>query len=135
MRYDRSERSGLLNFLGKDMREGSSPSYFNGDEASVVKTYVEALRSNQKLRLSPSSSFVIIKPVFLRQQITHVEDEQIGVISPYNAQCAKIRKLLERSYKGIKVGSTEEFQGQVTLSVLLTTISSSFTFSFRRSVE
>jgi helicase MOV-10 len=46
-------------------------------------------------------------------------DSQIGVISPYNAQNAKIRAAintqdLKKNRPGVlKVGSVEEFQGQV----------------------
>lgn len=41
-------------------------------------------------------------------------DADIGVISPYRAQCHKIIKLLRTPRTdGIKVGSVEEFQGQV----------------------
>ena len=41
------------------------------------------------------------------------EDEHFGVIAPYQAQVGKIRQLLTKGHKGIKVGSVEEFQGQV----------------------
>lgn len=37
---------------GKDERESSSPSFFNIDEASLVKLYVQRLFEDQKLRLS-----------------------------------------------------------------------------------
>lgn len=43
-------------------------------------------------------------------------DKEIGVISPYLGQCGKIRRLFGRSdcqLEGIKVGTVEEFQGQV----------------------
>ena len=45
---------------------------------------------------------------------TFTADDDIGVIAPYHAQCVKIRKALQ-SYgaEKIKVGSVEEFQGQV----------------------
>lgn len=79
--------------VGKDLREASSPSFFNPDEASVVKAYVERLRTDLRLRLKDSS---------------------IGVITPYHAQAMKIRALLKKSgYDGIKVGTVEDFQGQV----------------------
>jgi helicase MOV-10 len=77
---------------GKDERQASSPSFFNAEEASLVKKYVEALRSNSRLRLTNS---------------------HIGIISPYNAQVGKIRGLLRAGYSDVKVGSVEEFQGQV----------------------
>ena len=34
------------------MREASSPSFFNPDEASAVKDYVKNLRSDRSLKLS-----------------------------------------------------------------------------------
>lgn len=37
---------------GKDDREASSPSFFNIDEVTVVKTLVDQLRSNRTLRIS-----------------------------------------------------------------------------------
>ena len=40
-------------------------------------------------------------------------DEQIGIIAPYHAQCQKIRILIRSIGENIKVGSVEEFQGQV----------------------
>jgi helicase MOV-10 len=43
------------------------------------------------------------------------EGEHIGVITPYHAQRCKILDLLYRDpkFRDIKVGSVEEFQGQV----------------------
>lgn len=43
-------------------------------------------------------------------------DKDIGIIAPYHAQCLKLRKALANVGDGIKVGSVEEFQGQVCLS-------------------
>jgi helicase MOV-10 len=40
-------------------------------------------------------------------------DREIGVIAPYHAQCQKIRKALIATAGDVKVGSVEEFQGQV----------------------
>ena len=41
-------------------------------------------------------------------------DEDIGVITPYHAQCVRIRSILRPIADGVKVGSVEEFQGQVS---------------------
>lgn len=41
-------------------------------------------------------------------------DHDIGIITPYHAQCLKIRAVLRAVADGIKVGSVEEFQGQVS---------------------
>jgi helicase MOV-10 len=42
-----------------------------------------------------------------------IADNDIGVITPYHAQCLKIRSALRAVADGVKVGSVEEFQGQV----------------------
>lgn len=104
------------------MREASSPSFFNPHEVILVKKYVQALREDQRLRLRTfclpqSDSCMCTKTLIL-------EDSQIGIISPYNAQNGKIRKAvnaaaLKRNRPGIlKVGSVEEFQGQVCFTHL-----------------
>jgi helicase MOV-10 len=41
------------------------------------------------------------------------EPHDIGVITPYHAQRYKISRILTGKLHGIKVGSVEEFQGQV----------------------
>ncbi|TDL24445.1 P-loop containing nucleoside triphosphate hydrolase protein [Rickenella mellea] len=92
---------------GKDMREASSPSFFNIDEASLVKTYVQKLFDDRRLRLTP---------------------QHIGIISPYNAQVAKIRGILPGKAKEIKVGSVEEFQGQERRVIIISTVRSSVDF-------
>ncbi|KAJ3565235.1 hypothetical protein NP233_g7766 [Leucocoprinus birnbaumii] len=56
---------------GKDDREASSPSFFNIDEVIAVKQYVQQLKANREFRTS---------------------DQDIGVITPYHAQCQKIRR-------------------------------------------
>lgn len=40
---------------GKDQREASSPSFFNIDEATIVKNYVKELLEEKRLQLSWSS--------------------------------------------------------------------------------
>ncbi|KAJ7154607.1 RNA helicase [Mycena filopes] len=91
--------------LGKDDREGSSPSFFNIGEATLVKKYVLALVGDRKLRIRP---------------------EEIGVITPYHAQRCKIMDLLYRDPKlrGITVGSVEEFQGQERRVIIMSTVRS-----------
>ncbi|KDQ06469.1 hypothetical protein BOTBODRAFT_149656 [Botryobasidium botryosum FD-172 SS1] len=83
---------------GKDLREGRSPSYFNIEEASLVKQYVQKLKR------------------------FGLADSDIGVISPYSAQCGKIRTLL--SSPEITVGSTEQFQGQERTAIIISTVRS-----------
>ncbi|KAJ7746480.1 RNA helicase [Mycena maculata] len=91
--------------LGKDDREGSSPSFFNIGECVLVKKYVSSLLGDRKLRIRP---------------------EEIGIITPYYAQRCKIMDLLYRDPKlrGISVGSVEEFQGQERRVIIMSTVRS-----------
>ncbi|OSX63564.1 hypothetical protein POSPLADRAFT_1045879 [Postia placenta MAD-698-R-SB12] len=91
---------------GKDEREASSPSYFNTDEILVGKNYIQKLKAERR----------------------HVvADEEIGIITPYNAQARKFRDTLKRANvgTGIKVASVEEFQGDERRVIMLTTVRSS----------
>lgn len=63
-------------------------------EVSRVKEYVTMLRDLRR---------------------PHIRTADIGVIAPYNQQVRRIRQVLSGSNgEGIKVGSVEEFQGQVS---------------------
>jgi helicase MOV-10 len=42
---------------GKDMREANSPSFFNVEEAALVKHYVQRLKEDNRLRLSKLCKF------------------------------------------------------------------------------
>jgi hypothetical protein len=89
---------------GKDEREGNSPSWFNADEAVQVLRYVESL---------------------LRMPQNRLQQEQIGVITPYNKQMQKLQKLLKgQDLGGVKVGSTELFQGQERRVIIISTVRS-----------
>ncbi|KDQ59997.1 hypothetical protein JAAARDRAFT_125682 [Jaapia argillacea MUCL 33604] len=92
---------------GKDDREASSPSFFNIDEALQVKGYIERLKANRQFRIT---------------------DAEIGVIAPYHAQCLKIRATLRSVADEVKVGSTEEFQGQERRVIIISTVRSSKEF-------
>ncbi|CAH1782580.1 unnamed protein product, partial [Owenia fusiformis] len=89
---------------GSDMREESSPSWFNPQEALQVVKYLKALVSNDEYSLSYSD---------------------IGVITPYRKQVEKIRVLMEQlGLEKVKVGSVEEFQGQERLVMIVSTVRS-----------
>jgi len=92
---------------GKDDREVSSPSFYNIDEITQVKAYVQALRADRRFRTT---------------------ENDIGIITPYNAQCLKIRAVLKAVAEGIKVGSVEEFQGQERRVIIISTVRSSKEF-------
>ncbi|KAG2058194.1 P-loop containing nucleoside triphosphate hydrolase protein [Suillus hirtellus] len=92
---------------GKDDREASSPSFFNIDEVTQVRKYIQLLRDDRQVR---------------------VAHNEIGVIAPYHAQCIKIRKMLSGVADEVKVGSVEEFQGQERRIIIISTVRSSRDF-------
>jgi hypothetical protein len=64
--------------------------------------------------LSPGlASFFLLSPKNTFSIVTK-EPAQIGIIAPYRAQCMKLRKTLEQIAPEIKIGSVEEFQGDVS---------------------
>jgi helicase MOV-10 len=104
---------------GKDDREASSPSFFNIEEILQVKYYVQKLKRDRRFitgkysllrKISSLTSDFYFFPSFLS-----IEDRDIGIIAPYHAQCLKLRKALRDVANDVKIGSVEEFQGQVCL--------------------
>ncbi|KAI0691004.1 P-loop containing nucleoside triphosphate hydrolase protein [Cerioporus squamosus] len=90
---------------GHNDRESTSPSYFNIDEASEVKAYVQALLDDRGFP---------------------IQAREIGVITPYHAQVRKIRKLLrDADCADVDVGSVEIFQGQERKAIIISTVRSS----------
>jgi helicase MOV-10 len=100
--------------IGKDDREASSPSFFNVDEILEVKSYVEILK--QKYRISMPPFFGM---GFCLRFSAIIADHDIGIITPYHAQVLKIRASLKAVADQVKVGSTEEFQGQVSIRTII----------------
>ncbi|KAF9260601.1 P-loop containing nucleoside triphosphate hydrolase protein [Marasmius fiardii PR-910] len=96
---------------GKDMREAESPSFFNIEEANLVKKYVVSLIGDKKNKIKP---------------------EHIGIITPYHAQRLKIMNLLHRErdpkLRDIRVGSVEEFQGQERRIIIISSVRSNTNF-------
>jgi helicase MOV-10 len=106
---------------GKDEREETSPSFFNIDEATIVKKYCMNLIQNRRPRVRELGPVSIYDVPCLGELTTSVGPEDIGIITPYHAQAQKIRRLLlttSGKYSDIKVGTVEEFQGQVGRSRL-----------------
>lgn len=97
--------------VGKDQREASSPSFFNIDEVTIVKEYLMSLLEDRKLRLSRYPD-LLLQTVIKRAGL-FLASKDIGIIAPYHAQCQKILSVLPQKFKDVKVGSVEEFQGQV----------------------
>ncbi|EUC55593.1 RNA helicase, putative, partial [Rhizoctonia solani AG-3 Rhs1AP] len=88
---------------GEDMREATSPSYFNPHEVSLVKDYVQGLLP------------FIAAP------------KNIGIVTPYKAQVKKIEKLLKDGgvdTTDLTIGSVEQFQGQERQVIIVSTVRS-----------
>ena len=81
---------------GLAQREGQSPSYFNADEALIIRDYL--------------------------RQLSALDPATIGVIAPYQRQCEKIKSFRETQH--IDVGSVEAFQGQERRVILVSTVRS-----------
>ncbi|GJP29827.1 hypothetical protein CLOM_g19923 [Closterium sp. NIES-68] len=91
--------------MGRDEREGSSPSFFNPTEASVVIKYITSLMGYRSQRVPLTD---------------------IGVVTPYRKQMQKLQVQLKGKGMGaVKVGSVEEFQGQERRVVIVSTVRSS----------
>jgi helicase MOV-10 len=89
---------------GENVREGSSPSWYNPQEAMEVVSYVGLLVKHSR----PA-----------------IRQEDIGVITPYARQVQKIRTILKSQDMGdVKVGSVETFQGQERRCIIISTVRS-----------
>jgi len=96
--------------IGKDMREGSSPSWFNPDEVVAVVKLVQKL----------------LKAHTMGRGSVPLKAEHIGVITPYNKQVQRLRdRLVKANLAAVKVGSTEMFQGQERRIIIISTVRSS----------
>ncbi|XP_053313560.1 helicase MOV-10 [Spea bombifrons] len=99
--------------MGKDEREGNSPSFFNRNEIDALLSYLTALLETQG-----------------RNGLAKISPKDIGIISPYRKQVEKIRKAIDLQFKGVsdikdlKVGSVEEFQGQERKVIIISTVRS-----------
>lgn len=92
----------FMGVQGFDEREGSNPSWFNRIEASKVVEIINNLIAEKG-----------------------INEEDIGVITPYRQQVVKIRRALESfNICRIKVGSVEQFQGQERRIIILSTVRS-----------
>jgi superfamily I DNA and/or RNA helicase len=89
---------------GEDRREGNSTSWFNSEEATIVKHYVELLvKGTRTNRCNP---------------------EDIGIVTPYHKQVQKIRQLMKAKSYDTKVGSVDEFQGSERRVIIISTVRS-----------
>jgi helicase MOV-10 len=89
---------------GSNTREGTSPSWFNPDEAATVVQYVDMLVNQSRPRVALND---------------------IGIITPYARQVQKINlALASKNFVGVKVGSVETFQGQERRCIIVSTVRS-----------
>eukprot|EP00977_Amphora_coffeiformis_P005586 scaffold1171_cov177-Amphora_coffeaeformis.AAC.16 len=87
---------------GENLREESSPSWCNPQEASLCVEYAQSLVESAELTC-----------------------DDIGIITPYTAQVSKIRQgLRDLGLGDIKVGSVETFQGQERRAIIMSTVRS-----------
>jgi len=101
---------------GEERQEERSPSWFNLDEVQLVLHQIRSLLEEQRFGLLPAD---------------------IGVVTPYSRQAQHIRAALRDSKQQrlfpvnkrdglaqLKVGSTEEFQGQERRVIIVSTVRS-----------
>ncbi|KAM4047751.1 helicase MOV-10 isoform 2-T2 [Anomaloglossus baeobatrachus] len=121
--------------MGKDEREGNSPSFFNVYEIEVLASYLHSLLESQG-----------------KKGVAKISPTEIGIIAPYRKQVEKIRKAIDKEFKAVagikdlkvekirkaidkefkavagikdlKIGSVEEFQGQERKVILISTVRS-----------
>uniref|UniRef100_A0A0A9D3M9 RNA helicase n=1 Tax=Arundo donax TaxID=35708 RepID=A0A0A9D3M9_ARUDO len=92
----------FVGIQGCDEREGTNPSWFNRIEVSKVVSIIRNLTRGGDVR-----------------------EADIGVITPYRQQVAKIKKALEGfEMPDLKVGSVEQFQGQEREVIIISTVRS-----------
>jgi len=90
---------------GIEQREADSPSWFNNDEIQKIVKLIENL--------------------FLSYKTGFIMETDIGVIAPYQKQAEKLRLAFNRQrWPDIKVGSTEQFQGQEYPIIIISTVRS-----------
>jgi hypothetical protein len=88
---------------GEDLRESTSPSFFNPHEASAIVHMIGDLLGDQKITA-----------------------EEIGVITSYYKQTEKIKTLLRsKSLGAVKVGGVEDFQSHEKRALFISTVRSS----------
>jgi superfamily I DNA and/or RNA helicase len=87
---------------GENLREGTSASWFNPQEAEEVVNYVDLPVDQSRPAVMP---------------------EDIGIITPYARQAQKIHFALKhRNFQDIKVGSMETFQRQGRRCITVSTV-------------
>lgn len=91
---------------GEDVREKTSPSFFNVQEIEVVVDYLKKIISN-------------------RVRGRQIIQDDVGVITPYRKQVEKIRNACSKTqWNSLLVGSVEQFQGKERMIIVISTVRS-----------
>ncbi|TFK49277.1 hypothetical protein OE88DRAFT_1646340 [Heliocybe sulcata] len=98
---------------GKEYREGGSPSYFNIDEASLVKSYCAMLEKEHAELTAVLLTMNTLQVQMMLESSRHI------LLSG-----AKILETLPEKFKNAKVGTVDDFQGQERLVMILSTVRS-----------
>ncbi|CAE7206629.1 mov10b.2 [Symbiodinium sp. CCMP2456] len=85
---------------GSEARESTSPSWSNPDEVEVLRTYVQELSA------------------------MGVPATDVGIITPYQLQCKRLRLMCKTEQFPALVGTTEQFQGRENRIILISTVRS-----------
>lgn len=85
---------------GSEQREVTSPSWSNPDEVEAVRSYIQALKS------------------------FGVSADDVGVISPYQLQCKRLKLMCKTESFDAAVGTTEQYQGREKRVILVSTVRS-----------
>ncbi|BGP27765.1 hypothetical protein JCM10295v2_006740 [Rhodotorula toruloides] len=88
---------------GTEMREGKSPSWFNVDEVTAVKGYVNRL--------------------LLKRAGAQLTQSDIGIITPYASQVKKLRQAMYDK-RDITIDSVEKLQGSERSMIIILTVHS-----------
>ncbi|KAJ8260425.1 hypothetical protein GJAV_G00181950 [Gymnothorax javanicus] len=105
--------------MGKDEREGNSPSFFNVAEIQTLMDYLRKL-----LQTQGKKGLALLSP------------KDIGIIAPYRKQVEKIQRAIRsvkelsqlKDVSELKVGSVEEFQGQERRVIMVSAVRSSINY-------
>ncbi|XP_072386065.1 putative helicase mov-10-B.1 [Diabrotica undecimpunctata] len=100
------------NVEGEDIRDKTSPSFYNVQEIEQTAEYISKLMSNKVRGMM-------------------IKEDQIGVIAPYRKQVEKLKQACSRKkWNNLLIGSVEQFQGKEKLIIIISTVRSKNTSKF-----
>ncbi|KAG2210293.1 hypothetical protein INT47_003278 [Mucor saturninus] len=95
------------------------------DTSDLVK-YYEIKDSKGEERSTANELEVLIVAAHIRKLINYggLQQDQIGIITPYAAQVAKLNDELGEAYKGIDINSVDGFQGREKEAIIISMVRS-----------